>query len=153
MKIGDLAHLTGLATSAIRFYEQRGLLPAAERSANGYRSYGEAALERLRTIQLAQQLGFSLDTLREVFGGTEALDKTDVLHTLDTRLAEIDQLLGALRQQREQLHSVRKTLQHSWDQGGCVDLSTLMAPSPGPAPVAGTPVARPAAARTLRHAR
>ena len=37
MKIGELSRLTGLATSAIRFYEASGLLPSAERGANGYR--------------------------------------------------------------------------------------------------------------------
>src|SRR5471032_3169770 len=64
MKIGELAAATGLAPSAIRFYEQSGLLPAAQRAANGYRSYSVEAVERLRYIQLAQALGFTLDTLR-----------------------------------------------------------------------------------------
>ena len=41
MKIGELSQRTGMATSAIRFYESSGLLPAAERGANGYRQYGE----------------------------------------------------------------------------------------------------------------
>ena len=61
MKIGELAAATGLAPSAIRFYEQSGLLPAAQREANGYRSYSADAVERLRYIQLAQALGFTLE--------------------------------------------------------------------------------------------
>ena len=61
MKIGELAAATGLATSAIRFYEQSGLLPAAQRAGNGYRSYSVEAVDRLRFIQVAQALGFTLD--------------------------------------------------------------------------------------------
>lgn len=55
MKIGELADKTGMASSAIRYYEQSGLLPKAERGANGYRDYSEAAVEHLRRIQMAQK--------------------------------------------------------------------------------------------------
>ncbi len=44
MKIGELAERTGLATSRIRFYERIGLLKAARRQANGYRSYPDDAV-------------------------------------------------------------------------------------------------------------
>ena len=63
MRIGELAEKTGLAPSAIRFYEQSGLLPEPERSPNGYRVYSEQAIGRLRMVQLAQNLGFPLDRL------------------------------------------------------------------------------------------
>jgi DNA-binding transcriptional MerR regulator len=46
MKIGELAAAAGVAASAIRFYEQSGLLPAAQRGGNGYRSYSNDAIER-----------------------------------------------------------------------------------------------------------
>jgi DNA-binding transcriptional MerR regulator len=44
-RIGDLAKLTGVSTSTIRFYEARGLLAAAARVANGYRDYDRPAVE------------------------------------------------------------------------------------------------------------
>ena len=66
MKIGELAERSGLAASAIRYYEQQGLLPKASRSANGYRVYSETSLERLHLIQIGQNLGFALDTIRGV---------------------------------------------------------------------------------------
>jgi DNA-binding transcriptional MerR regulator len=47
MKIGELAARSGIAASAIRYYEQAGLMPKAERGANGYRAYGDSALERV----------------------------------------------------------------------------------------------------------
>ena len=118
MKIGELAAATGLAPSAIRFYEQSGLLPAAERSANGYRSYSADAVERLRYIQLAQALGFTLDALRANLvtraGQTKDEIHDDMLQRLDTRLVEIDHMLATLRAQRKDLLAVRAQMEASW---------------------------------------
>ncbi|WP_242447891.1 MerR family DNA-binding transcriptional regulator [Serratia marcescens] len=58
MKIGELAQRAGMAASAIRYYEQLGLLPKPVRGVNGYRVYGDSALERLHQIQIGQNLGF-----------------------------------------------------------------------------------------------
>lgn len=60
MLIGDLAAATGVATRTIRFYEDRGLLPAPVRSAAGYRLYGEGDVARLRFIRAAQAAGLTL---------------------------------------------------------------------------------------------
>lgn len=60
MLIGALADTVGLPTQTIRFYERKGLLPAAERGANGYRNYDESTLPRLRFIQTAQAAGLTL---------------------------------------------------------------------------------------------
>jgi len=124
MRIGELAEKTGLAPSAIRFYEQSGLLPAPARSANGYRVYSDAAVGRLRMVQLAQNLGFPLDKLREamaIAGGHENCSQDDLLNTLNTRLEEIEQLMTALRAQRKTLRTIRDTLSETWAAGHCVD--------------------------------
>mgnify|MGYP001557463795 CR=1 FL=1 len=138
--IGERAAATGLAASAIRFYEQSGLLPAAQRSANGYRSYSSDAVDRLRYIQLAQALGFTLDALRAGRVDRGALSQAqvhdDMLERLDTRLAEVDHMLATLRAQRKDLLAVRGRLLASWETGECLD----------PASVALTPVVRPAPA-------
>lgn len=57
MKIGELAKRTGLAPSAIRFYESAGLLKMVQRRANGYRTYPEEAVLALELIMLGQQAG------------------------------------------------------------------------------------------------
>ena len=138
MKIGELAAATGLAPSAIRFYEQSGLLPAAQRAANGYRSYSTEAVERLRFIQLAQALGFTLDTLRAglVDRGTRTQTEMhdEMLQRLDARLVEVDHMLATLRAQRKDLLTVRERLLATWATGECLD----------PASVQLTPVERPA---------
>jgi len=125
MKIGELAAATGVACSAIRFYEQSGLLPAAQRCNNGYRTYPKAAIERLRFIQIAKSLGFALDTLRAVFANAEGFRKEEVLRSLDARLVEIDVLISTMHLQRNELLALRETLRGSWAIGDCVDVVTL----------------------------
>lgn len=146
MKIGELAAATGLAPSAIRFYEQSGLLPAAQRAANGYRSYSTEAVERLRFIQLAQALGFTLDTLRAglVSRGTPSKSKDELqdemLQRLDTRLAEVDHMLATLRSQRKDLLAVRERLLATWATGECLDpASVQLTPVEPAAPVPARP--------------
>ena len=126
MKIGELADKTGMAASAIRYYEQSGLLPKPERGANGYRDYADAAIERLRRIQMAQSLGFSLDAIRSVFASNEELSKDDLLSKLDGRLKEIEKLMDTLREQHQHLGSLRSTLQESWAEGECLNTTSLV---------------------------
>lgn len=125
MNIGELARTTGVAASAIRFYEQSGLLPAAQRTSNGYRTYSGEAIERLRLVQIAQQLGFSLDALRAVFASPDGFNKEELMRNLDQRLIEIDRIVATFRSQRKELHDLRATLRQNWAAGDCVDATTL----------------------------
>jgi len=61
MNISQAAKYCGLSSKTIRFYEQQGVIPPAQRSANGYRTYNEAQLDRLCFIKRARDLGFSLE--------------------------------------------------------------------------------------------
>ncbi len=63
MTIGELAERTGLAVSAIRFYETKGLVTPA-RSKAGQRRYLRSDIRRLSFVQIAQQLGFSIEDIR-----------------------------------------------------------------------------------------
>jgi len=65
MTIGELSARTGLATSAIRFYEQAGLIPRAPRR-SGRRVFDERTLSQLAVVRLAQDGGFSLAEIREL---------------------------------------------------------------------------------------
>ena len=64
LSIGDVAERTGLAVSAIRYYEAEGLVTAV-RSAGGRRLFARADIRRLSFVMIVQQLGFSLDEIRE----------------------------------------------------------------------------------------
>ncbi|WP_431510729.1 MerR family transcriptional regulator [Variovorax sp. DAIF25] len=147
MKIGELAQKTGMAASAIRFYEQSGLLPAAERRANGYRDYDDAALKRLQLIQIAQNLGFSLDSLRGAFADCAVFSKDDLIERLDGRVHEIDRLIAGLRAQRQDLTAMRSTLHAHWAQGECMDPAALAEGMSTPRGKAAPPARPPKAAR------
>ena len=63
--IGAMARRTGLAVSAIRFYESQGLI-APNRNAGGQRRYPKADIRRLSFVIIAQKLGFTLAQIRDV---------------------------------------------------------------------------------------
>jgi len=64
MTIGDLSDRTGLSVSAIRFYETKGLV-APSRNAGGQRRYLRSDIRRLSFVQICQQLGFSIEDIRQ----------------------------------------------------------------------------------------
>jgi len=98
MTISEAARQTGLQTSAIRYYEQIGLLPAAERL-NGQRRYDTSILYRLAIIQRARQLGFSLDEIRQLFFGFRSVTSASQRwRTLNQRkLTELDAMLQGIK--------------------------------------------------------
>jgi arsenate reductase len=59
MKVSELARRAGIAPSAVRFYEETGVLPAAVRRDNGYRDFGPEALARLRLVVALRRLGLA----------------------------------------------------------------------------------------------
>ena len=99
-RIGELAGAVGVPTSTVRFYERRGLLPADARSPAKYRLYGEAALERLRFIRLAQSTGFTLEDIASLLDLREerAVSRSEVRAMLTSRLAAVQRRLSELRE-------------------------------------------------------
>jgi MerR family redox-sensitive transcriptional activator SoxR len=63
LAIGELARRTGVASSALRFYEERGLIHAV-RTAAGHRRYPRAAARRVAFIVFAQRVGLTLEEIR-----------------------------------------------------------------------------------------
>jgi DNA-binding transcriptional MerR regulator len=64
LKIGALAERTGTNAPTIRYYEEIGLLRAADRQAGGQRVYGDPDVERLTLIRRCREFGFSIDQVR-----------------------------------------------------------------------------------------
>ena len=62
LTIGQVSRRSGVASSALRFYEQRGLI-ASERAGSGHRRYPQAVLRRIAFIVFAQRVGLSLDEI------------------------------------------------------------------------------------------
>ena len=101
MTIGDLAARTGLAVSAIRFYETHGIVTPF-RNAGGHRRYGRADLRRLSFAMIAQRLGMPLADIARRMAGLPAhrapdradwtLVSTEVRADLDARIAALTRL-------------------------------------------------------------
>jgi MerR family copper efflux transcriptional regulator len=66
MRIGELARQTGTTAHSIRFYERSGVLPSADRAANGYREYDAADEERLRLLIGLRRLDLPLEQASEL---------------------------------------------------------------------------------------
>ncbi len=103
--IGELAARSGVATSALRFYEASGLI-VAERSGGNQRRYARPVLRRVAFIRAAQQVGLSLDEIREALArlpSDRTPDKRDWERLarawrgrLDQRITELERLRDSL---------------------------------------------------------
>ncbi|MBS0251567.1 MAG: helix-turn-helix domain-containing protein [Proteobacteria bacterium] len=71
MAIGDVSRKTGVKVPTIRYYEGIGLLPAPPRSEGNRRLYGGKAVDRLRFIRHARELGFEVEAIRELLDFAE----------------------------------------------------------------------------------
>ncbi|WDT85183.1 MerR family transcriptional regulator [Alteromonas sp. 009811495] len=125
MRIGQLAQAIDLPTSTIRFYEQKGLLPPAARTAKGYRQYDAHAIERLKMIKFATSLGFSLDDLPGLFASGEGLDHQQVMGHLRERKQDIDDLMAKLERQKSQMMYLMHRLEELWKAGHCMTACEL----------------------------
>ena len=91
MPIGEVARAAGIAPSAIRYYEQAGLLPKPARQ-SGQRRYGAETAARLRIIQLARDAGFTIAETRTFLSGfSQATPPAARWRALaERKLAELD---------------------------------------------------------------
>jgi len=66
LTVGELAKRSEVNSQTIRYYERQGLLPKPPRLESGYRSFPAESVERIRFIKQAQELGFSLNEIKEL---------------------------------------------------------------------------------------
>jgi DNA-binding transcriptional MerR regulator len=108
MRSGELAKAAGVSVDTLRHYEKKGLLAPPHRGPNGYRSYGPAALHRVRVIQRALDMGFTLDDLACVLRQRDAGGAPcgQVRAIAAQRLEELESRIAALLELRNELRSV-----------------------------------------------
>lgn len=95
LHIGEVAARTGVTVDTVRYYERRGLLPRARRTGGGFRLFTAEAIERIRFIKQAQELGFSLDEIERLLTGDgECQSVRDLLRI---KLAELDERMEAMK--------------------------------------------------------
>lgn len=122
MKIGELAKITGLAPSRIRFYEASGLIHSVERKANGYRDYADDAVWVLEMITSAQAAGFTLEQIRHLLPvNANGWHHDELLDGLKRKVEEIDALQQRLARNKEQLLLVIDGIQSKPEGMPCAD--------------------------------
>jgi MerR family redox-sensitive transcriptional activator SoxR len=105
LTIGEVAQRSGLATSALRYYEERGLI-RAERNSSGHRRYRRAVIRRVAFIVFAQRIGLTLEEVGEELsrlpddrvptrGDWSRLSRR-WSERIDERIAELERLKGGL---------------------------------------------------------
>ncbi len=110
LKIGDFARLAGTNLRTLRYYEELGLLRAAARSKGGFRYYRETDRHRLNLIRDLQELGLSLDAIRELLDTRSAgEDREAFFGKVRAALLEQDRLLeervAQLEEQRDRIRT------------------------------------------------
>lgn len=110
MRIGELARQGGVPATTLRYYEQLGLLPEPGRTASGYRTYDDVALERLSFIRSAQAVGLTLAEVREVLGIRDAGEAPCrvVTDLIERRHAEVRSRIAELSALERELSRLRK---------------------------------------------
>ncbi len=107
MRISELAAETGLSIDTIRYYEKRGLLNERHmtRGSNRYRTYNEAAIERLAHIKQGQMLGMTLNEMCEVLQDWEndAFSPDEVRAFFVEKIDQVDARIAELKQMRAYL--------------------------------------------------
>ena len=108
--IGKLAKAANVKVPTIRFYEQIGLLPLADRTDNDRRVYSDAAVQRLSFIKHARQLGFPIEAIRTLLDLAEHPDSAcdganalalEQLQAVENKIAQLE----ALRQELQRMLS------------------------------------------------
>ncbi|BEL02625.1 MerR family transcriptional regulator [Actinoplanes sichuanensis] len=101
--IGQLSRRSGLAVRTLRFWADEGVVPAAGRSAGGYRLYDAAGAARVELVRTLRELGLGLDDIRRVLDGSAT-----VAEVADAHVAALDAQIRALKVSRAVLSTVSK---------------------------------------------
>ena len=107
MNIGEAAKRSGVSAKMIRYYEQSGLIPPAQRAVSGYRDYSDKDVHMLSFVRRARDLGFSVEVIGELLG---------LWTDTSRRSADVKQIardhLENLRRKVYELEAMSKTLEN-----------------------------------------
>jgi len=121
MKIGELARLSGVAASRIRFYESTGLIERAERGLNGYRKYADEALLILEIIDAGKRAGFSLNEIKAMLPARgRGWNHQMVVKSLEKRVVDIVSLQARLKRTKDDLRQLIAFIKARPPRSGCV---------------------------------
>ena len=125
MTIGVLAKKAGVGVETVRYYQREGLMPPAKKHQGAYAVYGEAELQRLRSIREAQKLGFSLKEVASLLALNNYSDHQRARALAQTRIDEIDNRISQLQQMRSALQQLVYRCEHGQRDQPCPILLAL----------------------------
>lgn len=99
MNIGQASKESGVSAKMIRYYEQTGLIPAADRRSSGYRDYSRTDVHMLRFIRRARDLGFSVSEIGDLLGlwRDESRQSAEVKRLAQGHIDVLDKKIRGLR--------------------------------------------------------
>lgn len=110
MRIGELADAVGTSTKALRFYEEQGLLPEADRTFSGYRDYPQETVARVDFIHRGKSAGLTLAQIKQILDIRDR-DQAPCEHVrelLDTQLVNLDEQIRQLSELRATVAELRR---------------------------------------------
>ena len=120
LRIGEVAERAGLRKSAIRYYEEIGLLSKPER-VSGQRVYDPSILRRLAVIDVAQRAGLSLDEIRELVDAGSAPISEQLQELAAKKLPEVEALIARAEAMRAWLETAQACGCETIDECGLFD--------------------------------
>lgn len=105
-RIGELARLADVTPDTVRYYEKQQMMDHEVRTEGGFRLYSESDLQRLKFIRYAKQLGFTLETIRELLSiriDPEHHTCQESKGIVQSRLQEVESKISELEHMRRSL--------------------------------------------------
>jgi len=127
LTIGHLARESGMNLETVRYYERRGLLPKPPRSASGYRLFPIDARRRLRFIQRAKELGFSLKEIGELLSLRVSPTTTSagIRAKAEAKIIDIKSKIRTLESMEKTLRKLTKSCTECGSLAECPILESL----------------------------
>lgn len=130
MNIGEASAASGVSAKMIRYYEQAGLIPPADRSQAGYRVYDDADVHRLRFVRRARDLGFAVAEISELLDlwNNRSRRSADVKRLAQAHIADLQDRIAKLQQMSATLQTLADCCVGD-DRPDCPILEGLEAPA------------------------
>lgn len=131
MNIGEAAAASGVSAKMIRYYESIGLIPAARRSANGYRVYAPAEVNVLRFIRRSRALGFPIARIEKLVGlwNDKSRASAEVKAIAESHVADLQARITELQAMARTLEHLAQSC-HGNDRPDCPILDDLASQPP-----------------------
>ncbi len=127
LRIGTVARLAGVGVETIRFDERQGLIPEPPRRRSGYRQYPKEAVDRIRFIRRAKELGFSLKEIKELLELRLAPHTTcaDIRRRTEAKIDEVEKKIRALQRMRKVLKKLASACKGNGPAKECTILEAI----------------------------